>query len=130
MAHCLILLHHLYVLDDPSWDRAAARERVDLFALGDRLISILAEIGASSLDDNMFTRFSRMIRSMCSAWWAELQSDDRNRSSQGPWPAPHTDADPGTRGRLAHGEMTPTPAAHLLEMMPDDAWLNELFNMS
>lgn len=131
MAHSLILLHRLYVLDEPSWDRAMARERVDLFALGDRLASILAEIGGnggaalSATDGNMFTGFSRMIRSMCSAWWTDLkssersrQSGDRHRQSQSLWPVPNIEIDTG---------IATMPA---FEMMSDDAWLNELFYTS
>ncbi|OKL55924.1 hypothetical protein UA08_08912 [Talaromyces atroroseus] len=83
MAHGLILLHRLYVLDDdPSWDQASARDHVGLFALGDRLTSILAETGASrggarsDSNENMFIRFSRIIQSICSAWVVELQSSE------------------------------------------------------
>jgi hypothetical protein len=138
MAHCLILLHRLHVLDDPSWDPATVRERVDLFALGDRLASILAETGGSgggalsATDDNMFIRFSRMIRSMCSAWWAELQSSERrqqsggrHRQSQSLWRAPNIDVTTGIRGELAQGGMPPAPA---YEMISDDVWLNEMFD--
>lgn len=141
MAHVLVLLHRLYVLDDPSWNRAVVRERVDLFALGDNLAKILAETGGSrkdapsAPDDNMFIRFSRMIRSMCSAWWAELQfserrqqSGDYHRQPQSLWPpTPNTNPDSGIRGGVGNGGIVPAPA---LEMIPDDLWFNELFNTS
>jgi hypothetical protein len=140
MAHCLILLHHLHVLDDPSWDPATAGERVDLFAIGDRLASILAEAGGSgrgalsATDDSMSIRFSRMIRSMCSAWRAEFQSLERRqqsggrcRLSQSLWRAPNIDVATGIRGKLARGGMTPAPP---FEMISDDVWLNEMLDMA
>ncbi|CAJ2509724.1 Uu.00g056240.m01.CDS01 [Anthostomella pinea] len=139
MAHDLILLHRLYVLDEPSWDRAAARERVDLFNLCDRLVRLLGETAAScgstpGGDDNIFIRFSRMIWSMCSTWWAELQSTERiqqtgsnQRQLQGPWSGPNMDTDFGVMSGATNGGYS--AVAHPFTPRADDAWLDEIFNM-
>ncbi|EEA22396.1 hypothetical protein TMatcc_008158 [Talaromyces marneffei ATCC 18224] len=142
MAHVLILLHRLFVLNDPSWE---ARQRVNLFALGDRLVNILAETGASrgggtpsGADDSIFIRFSRMIKSMCNAWWAELQSPEHRQQSgdrhwqlQGLYPSQNTDPDIVARGGLlAQGGMAASGlVTHQYGMMSDDDWMNEIFNL-
>jgi hypothetical protein len=86
MAQYLIFLHRLlYVLDDQSWSPAAARQRVDLFALCDRLARLLSDTGAGEVSlghdghvsgsphDNIFSKFSHAVRTMSNAWLAELQ---------------------------------------------------------
>lgn len=147
MAHALMLLHRLYVLDDPAWDRGAARSRVDLFELCNRIAAILEETGARRRsvgvprsEDDMFSRLSGYMRSMRAAWGAELETADwregidRYRLQPGQWAAPYPDWGMGPecdscRSMTVVAGQARQPA-RLMDNMPNDAWLQDMFNVS
>lgn len=139
MAHSLMLLYRLYVLEDPAWDRAAVRARLDLFALCDRLAAILDDTAARRMsgqyaEEDMFVKFAKMIRSMRNGWLSEVQAADwmdnhnhqRQSQSQDQWlgQGQGLEVDAG----LAGGFM-PTMSIPMT-MTSDDAWLQDIFNVS
>ncbi len=79
MAHCLLTLYRLTVLDDPAWDRRSVRNRVDLLAILDRLQAGFEEVVAQrrletgpTVEEDSFTKFVKMAWSMKSNWGPEV----------------------------------------------------------
>ncbi|KAK4187418.1 hypothetical protein QBC35DRAFT_233924 [Podospora australis] len=85
MAHCLLSLYRLSILDDPAWDRRAVRQKVDLVAICDRLKVGFEELSARrklesgpTIEEDGFSKFNAMLRSMKSGWSAEIAALDGN----------------------------------------------------
>ena len=80
MAHCLMLLHRLYTLDEAAWDRVATvRARVDLFALCDRLAAVM-ENTARGDQDSVFGTFAEMVKGIRNGWLTEVE--ERSQQQQ------------------------------------------------
>lgn len=140
MAHGLLSLYRLYVLDDPAWDRAAVHARLDLFALCDRLAAILDDTaarraGQPHTEEDMFAKFAKMVRSMRTGWLAEVQavdwraSNDHSRQPQGQWPGHGMGVSAEMAGGFADGVNTASMPMPTM-MMSDDAWMQDIFNVS
>ncbi|KAK4654465.1 hypothetical protein QC762_403520 [Podospora pseudocomata] len=83
MAHCLLSLYRLSVLDDPAWDRRAVRNKLDLLRICDQLKLGFEELSAKrrldsgpTIEEDGFTKFNMMLRTMKSGWVAELAAID------------------------------------------------------
>jgi hypothetical protein len=94
MAHCLLTLYRLTILDDPAWDRRAVRDRIDLLAILDRLKTGFEEVAAqrrlengSTAEEDSFSKFVKMAWTMKNNWGPELAAAERGPRSAGA-PAP------------------------------------------
>ena len=108
MAHGLKLLHRLYILDEPAWDRATVRARLDLFTLCDRLIAILNNTASGQ---NVFVTFAEMISSLRNGWLTEMQAMERQSQTQSP----------------EHEERFNRSTSFMID--DDDAWLQDFLNV-
>jgi hypothetical protein len=91
LAHCLLTLYRLSVLDEPSWNRRAVRDRIDLLATLDQVRAGFDEIAAQrrldtspTVNDDPFSNFSKMVRSMKTNWALELAATEGNTGSSAP----------------------------------------------
>ena len=119
MAHGLKLLHRLYMLDEPAWDRAAVRARLDLFALCDRLAAILNN---TARGQDVFVTFAKMIRSLRTGWLTEMQATDWRQLE--PQPQQQTMG----QQRLNMESSVEMPMSFAMTG-DDDAWLQEFLNL-
>ncbi|KXX73648.1 Transcriptional regulator WAR1 [Madurella mycetomatis] len=83
MAHCMLALYRISVLDDPAWDRRAVRNKIDLLGVCDRLKTGFEQVAAQRLldggltvEEDGFSKFNRMLRTIKSSWAAELAAID------------------------------------------------------
>ncbi|KAH6842671.1 hypothetical protein B0I37DRAFT_314639 [Chaetomium sp. MPI-CAGE-AT-0009] len=88
LAHCLLVLYKLSILDEPTWNRRAVRDRIDLLTALDQLGAGFDEIAARrqfdtgpTVDDDPFSRFAKMVRSMKTNWAPELATTEGNTGS-------------------------------------------------
>ncbi len=127
MAHCLLTLYRLTILDDPGWDRRAVRNRMDLLAILDRLKAGFDEVAVqrrrdagATVDEDLFHKFSKMAISMKHSWAPEL-------AAAGGTPAPNT-------AMAAAGSFVDSTAGGLAVQFfqPDDseAWIAGLFDVN
>jgi hypothetical protein len=79
MAHCALIVYRLSTLDDPAWNRRAVRDRIDLLAILDQLKAGFEEVATQrqldtgpSVEEDSFSKFIKMVRSMKSNWAPEL----------------------------------------------------------
>ncbi|SPQ26729.1 2996b653-1133-4681-aa8e-47aec6c8f710 [Thermothielavioides terrestris] len=79
MAHCLLTIYRLSVLDDPAWDRRAVRKKTDLLAICDKLRAGFEEVLAqrcpgqeSTIEEDAFSKFVRLMRTLKNNWAPEL----------------------------------------------------------
>lgn len=85
MGDCLMSLGGLvFDVEDPAWDRRAAKERVDLFGILDRIIQgfdVVSDLkrrqSREGVEQDMFTRVSRMVRGTKSDWLALTINTDQ-----------------------------------------------------
>lgn len=85
MAHCMLALYRISVLDDPAWDRRAVRNKIDLLAVCDRLKTGFEQVatqrlldGGLTVEEDGFSKFNKMLRTIKSNWAAELAAIDRS----------------------------------------------------
>lgn len=50
LAHCVVILHRLSVLEDPGWDRSVVRETVDILAVLERVVVNFRSLSAEGGD--------------------------------------------------------------------------------
>ncbi|KAK9235751.1 Zn(II)2Cys6 transcription factor [Lipomyces kononenkoae] len=78
LMHCLVTLYRLSILEDPAWDTAKARNRVDALSILDQIINnitqTIAQIGLRS-DGEVLSRAHKMLISMKAKWEARLGSN-------------------------------------------------------
>lgn len=79
MAHCMLMLYKLSVLDEPAWNRRAVRLRLDLLAVCDRLGVGFDDISGPrnestgpTLEEDSFAKFAKMVRAMKVNWAPDL----------------------------------------------------------
>ncbi|KAH6617733.1 hypothetical protein B0J18DRAFT_371625 [Chaetomium sp. MPI-SDFR-AT-0129] len=79
MAHCMLMLYKLSVLDEPAWNRRAVRQRLDLLAVCDRLGAGFDDISGPrneltgpTLEEDSFAKFAKMVRAMKANWAPDL----------------------------------------------------------
>jgi len=86
MVHCFASLTHLaFEVENPSWDRRAVMDRIDILGILDKITQRLDEVSdirkresVGSMEEDMFTRFARLLRKMKRLWLAEtINSDQR-----------------------------------------------------
>ncbi|KAK3349577.1 hypothetical protein B0T25DRAFT_246174 [Lasiosphaeria hispida] len=129
MGHCVISIYRLlFHVDDPAWDRAAARERIDLFGLLDRLMRGFDEItetrrldAGPGIDESMFAKSSKLIRMMKSGWLEERAVE--RAAQEGPRGMPLQAAGSGGAGE---GDF----AMPTLGFEGGDGWMAEFFEMN
>ncbi|KAL2147549.1 hypothetical protein VTI28DRAFT_8804 [Corynascus sepedonium] len=85
MAHCALWLAKLSILDEPGWDRRAVRSRIDVVAVLDRLAARFDEVAAQrwldsgpTLEEEPFTKFARLVRTMKANWASDLAAAEGN----------------------------------------------------
>lgn len=95
MAHCLLTVYRLSVLDDPAWDRRVARKKSDLLVICDRLRAGFEEVAAQrrretepTIEEDTFPKFVRMIWSMRNNWAPELAAAGGSAGPGSAAPAP------------------------------------------
>lgn len=81
LRHCVGMLFYLATLDDPGWDKAAVRSRLDVLTVLDTMRSNLllsAEVAGWQNDDgdNMFARVHEMMGKLRDHWDAKLAQMD------------------------------------------------------
>jgi hypothetical protein len=78
LMNCLVTLYRLSILEDPVWDRAKTRNRVDVLSILDQIINnitqTIAHIGLRS-DEEVLSRSYKTLISMKAKWEARLGSD-------------------------------------------------------
>ena len=116
-----MLLHRLYMLDEPAWDRAAVRARLDLFALCDRLAAILDN---TARGQDVFGTFAKMVRSMRTGWLAEVQAAEWRQPQ--PQPQQQLIGQEGFKMGSSFEMPMPMPFAMAGD---DDAWLQNFLNV-
>ncbi|KAL8787768.1 MAG: hypothetical protein Q9195_007637 [Heterodermia aff. obscurata] len=116
MAHALMLLHRLYMLDEPAWDRTAVSARLDLFALCDRLAAILDN---TAKGQDVFIIFAKMVRSMRTGWLAEVPAAEWRQPQQ-----PHMMGQESFQMGSCFEMSMPFAMAG-----DDDAWLQNFLNV-
>lgn len=91
LAHCLLTLNRLSILDETAWNRRAVRDRIDLLATLDQVKAGFDEIAAQrrldtgpTVGDDPFSKFSKMVRSMKANWAPELAATEGNPGSSAP----------------------------------------------
>lgn len=79
LAHCLLALYRLSVLDDPAWDRRAVRNKIDVISICGQLQFGFEEIAMKrrldsgpTVEEDGFCMFGKMLRRVGDAWSAEL----------------------------------------------------------
>ncbi|KAK4225743.1 hypothetical protein QBC38DRAFT_253086 [Podospora fimiseda] len=90
LAHCLLALYRLSVLEDPAWDRRAVRNKIDLIQICERLKIGFEEIATKTMRDSGptveedgFCMFSKMLTRVGDAWSAELNAINGNSMPNG-----------------------------------------------
>ncbi|GAB1316133.1 Transcriptional regulator WAR1 [Madurella fahalii] len=85
MAHCMLALYRISVLEDPAWDRRAVRNKIDLLSICDQLKTGFEQVAAQRLldgglavEEDGFSKFIRMLRTIKSNWAAELAAIDKS----------------------------------------------------
>ncbi|KAK3682306.1 hypothetical protein B0T22DRAFT_501754 [Podospora appendiculata] len=69
MAHCVMMLYRLTLLDDPSWDRYKVKERLDIISVCDELARRFKS--CCRTEGDQFSRGIKIIRSMKKGFMAE-----------------------------------------------------------
>ncbi|KAK4165643.1 hypothetical protein QBC43DRAFT_315583 [Cladorrhinum sp. PSN259] len=90
LAHCLLALYRLSVLEDPAWDRRAVRNKIDLIQICERLRFGFEEIATKTrldsgptVEEDGFCMFSKMLTRVGEAWSSELAAlNNRQYSSR------------------------------------------------
>ena len=129
MAHSLMTLFHLSMRDDPAWDRAAVRAKLDVFDICDRLCLGFNEVSKSRRngtgpDEDIFVKCSRITRLMKVWWQAEISALEQSANlaaASGAPAGPTSYVDGVTTGPLA---------MPMSQFMLDDTWLTDIFNVS
>ena len=129
MAHSLMMLFHLSMRDDPAWDRAAVRAKLNVFEMCDRLCVGFEEVSKCrrhglNPDEDIFVKCSRITRLMKDWWHAELSAADQSANLAAASGAP---AGPAS---YVDGVTTGPLAMPMSQFMLDDAWLTDIFNVS
>ncbi|KAK3903975.1 transcriptional regulator WAR1 [Staphylotrichum tortipilum] len=129
MAHCLLTLYRLSILDDPGWDRRAVRNRIDLLAILDRLKAGFDEVAVQrrrdagpTVEEDSFYKFSKMATSMKHSWAPELAAGGAPAPS-----APMAAAGPfidSTAGGLAAQFFPPDDSEAWIAGLFDVNWMN------
>ncbi|KAK3991501.1 hypothetical protein QBC44DRAFT_341065 [Cladorrhinum sp. PSN332] len=151
LAHCLLALYRLSVLEDPAWDRRAVRNKIDLIQICERLKFGFEEIATKTMRDSGptveedgFCMFSKMLTRVGDAWSAELAAiigNNNNNSNNSSMPnnGHHHGGVPVDPYMNAHGhnvDAQQAAAAGLMNSIPllqfDDSetWMAGLFDMN
>ena len=126
MAHCLLTLSRLSILEDPAWNRRAVRNRIDLIAILEQLEAGFDEVAAQrriatgpTAEEDSFSKFRRLVRTMKTTWAPELAAAEGN-----PGPSAVTMAE-AFIDNSAEGLSVPF-------FQPDDSetWIAGLFDMN
>lgn len=136
LAHCLMSLYKLSVLDEPAWDRVALRRDLDVFDVSDRIIQDMADAGTArrlsttgrgagsrsnvAAEDDIFSTCTKLLTAMRNSWATEMGMAVRsepNGTSYEPIATEFVDA------------VTSGPMAMPMNLA-DDAWLTDIFNVS
>ncbi|KAL2265989.1 hypothetical protein VTJ83DRAFT_5341 [Remersonia thermophila] len=140
MAHCLLTLYRLSVLDDdPAWDCRAVRKRLDLLAVLDRLEAGFQETAAArrlaaglTVEEDIFGKFARFARSMRASWGSELAA--RGAAAGVAPPPPPPPPPPGDVAVVVNQTGVPGAEGGLcmtfLQQDDSEAWIAGLFDMN
>ncbi|KAK9310998.1 Zn(II)2Cys6 transcription factor [Lipomyces starkeyi] len=85
--HTTILLFRISTLDDPSWDKAAARKVIDPLFVIDQVADSMAKVAETLglendlVERNMFTIYSEVMRSMKKGWEGKLAESSKPEGS-------------------------------------------------
>jgi hypothetical protein len=102
LSHFIISLYRLTTIDDPAWDVAEVRKRIDVLEIADHFINKMLEVHQTAnyvLNDGsmaIFTRFGKIMGFIRDEWAAELAEkargpvDPPGQEQDGP-PAVYTD---------------------------------------
>ncbi|KAK1754221.1 hypothetical protein QBC47DRAFT_346879 [Echria macrotheca] len=130
MGHCIWSLTHLsFEIEDPTWDRRAVKERVDIFGIADRVIQAFDDVAGMkrqesgpSMAEDVFTKCAKLVRLIKHNWVADTMAmDQRLPTQQGMTVAP---AD------IVGGAQTPGPLSMPLFQLQDTAaWMADFFEM-
>ncbi|KAK4126938.1 hypothetical protein N657DRAFT_630866 [Parathielavia appendiculata] len=79
MAHCLLVLARLSVLNDPAWNWHSVRNRIDMFAILDQLKAGFEEVAAQrhlatgpTVEEDTFSKYVKMVQTMKNNWAPDL----------------------------------------------------------
>jgi hypothetical protein len=105
MAHCLLTIYRLTVLDEPAWNRAAVRSKCDLLLICDQLRVGFEEVAAKrrldagpTVEEDTFSRFVQMMRMMKSNWGPDLAAIEADPRMSATVPAPRVFMDSSADG--------------------------------
>jgi len=117
----LTTLYWLSVLDDPAWDRAAVRRRVDVLATTDAFLRNIMEIPRvcnfvmDGQTTDVFTRFAKIVKCIRDGWATDLENTGEN---------PRATRQDAGQEETAAAEFT---QADLLSEIEGDEWVREVF---
>ncbi|KAH8888157.1 hypothetical protein GQ53DRAFT_725352 [Thozetella sp. PMI_491] len=129
MGMCLIALHWLTcVVNDPVWDRRAARQTIDLISVCDRVLAFMDAIAAErrrlasradeSSEKDSFRDGSNTIRMFRNQWYADLQGEQPTAQA----------TVMATMTRSLDGDQRIEASSIGLSPAPHDYWSNEIFS--
>jgi hypothetical protein len=126
MAHCLVTIHRLSILEDPAWDRHAVRSKCDLIAFCDRLRLGFEEVAAlrrmeagPTEEEDSFAKFVKLMVLMKNSWVRDLSAVEGN-----PKPGSAAPAEPLINENI-DGLIEP-----FLQPEDSDMWLAGFFDMN
>ena len=139
MAHCLVSLYRLSVLDEPPWDRRAVRAELDILTLCDNLESRFSAITSQRRFGNaltpeqakgdIFAKTSRMLLSLRAGWESDLAGPVVNNAADGPEESAAGSSvdfvDNVTTGPMAIPMRFPDDT-----WVADNTWITDIFNVS
>ena len=126
---CLVTLHRLSTCRDPSWDRQAVRDRVDLAVVLDQVAGFIgrarAEIGETT-NDTILAQMARVVRNFRD--WATTRLGPAAQREE----APHSNTmntEPGGFSVSGFYDMIPDETEMMMQWFTgeNDAWLGSLF---
>ena len=130
MAHCLMTLFHLSLRDDPAWDRASVRSKLDVFQICDQLCVGFDDVARKrrvnvgpQVEEDIFTKCTRITRLMKQGWQTELSAFEQSMK-------PGTTGTAGGQASYIDSVTTGPLAVPMAQFMLDDAWLSDIFNVS
>jgi len=118
LAHNLVSLYALSVLDEPAWDRGAVRRTADVLAIMDRLIENMLDASQSAglaADCDVLPKAAKIMQALREKWGGEMDSTGRRDMEEMLAPSQSASAaDAFSHDLVAMG-------------MSDEAWFRDVF---
>ncbi|KAK3332291.1 hypothetical protein B0T19DRAFT_482593 [Cercophora scortea] len=136
MAHCVMMLYRLTLLDDPSWDRHKVKERLDIISVCDELARRFRS--CCRTEGDQFFRGIKIIRSMKKGFMAEWAAAESKagvvNTQAGPQSAERDESSSSAPASGAVVDEVPSAdgplAVPFFSINDSETWLADLLNMN